>query len=349
MTATVSLDEALDLLRDTGPEFGGGFSNHGPMAAEALFQLERGDAVVPWIERYRRRLQPAPSTSSQVDRASWREALGDFRRAGDWVAFFRRELSKSPWKAVLAEWIPILAPGMVAAAMHGIIRTAHATRSLAAEETPARVDELANGLGYWAARYHELPGADAPHGELTPSQALPSVALLPAPPQGGRLIMDGLVSLQDDSRFSAVTGLVATSGDASAFISELTLTFAGVCLKNAQGFGKAVTFIHTVTGPSAIRLLLPHLPDGASEPLLRYAWQAAAAIYCAFGSAIDPSAQRGPFDTADLVDRAVATGDEHVIKFTDACLREHAINPHALYLNAVSDAIGRYRVARRGT
>jgi hypothetical protein len=316
------------------------------MAAEALFQLGRGDAVVPWIETYRRRLQPPPGTSSPIDRTSWREALGDFRRVGDWVAFFRHELSESPWNAVLAEWIPVLAPGMVAAAMHGIIRTAHAARSLGAEETPARVDELASGLGYWAARYHELPGADAPHGELTPSQALPSVARLPASSQGGRLIMDGLVSLRDDSRFSGATGLVATTSDASAFISDLTLTFAGVCLKNVQGFGKAVTFIHTVTGPSAIRLLLPHLPDRASEPLPRYGWQAAAAIYSAFGSAIDPSARRGPFDTTDLVDRAVATGDEHVIKFTEACLREHAINSHALYLEAASDAIDRYRAAR---
>jgi hypothetical protein len=289
------------------------------MAAEALFQLGRGDAVVPWIERYRRRLQPPPGTSSPIDRTSWREALGDFRRVGDWVAFFRHELSESP---------------------------AHAARSLGAEETPARVDELASGLGYWAARYHELPGADAPHGELTPSQALPSVPRLPASSQGGRLIMDGLVSLRDDSRFSGATGLVATTSDASAFISDLTLTFAGVCLKNVQGFGKAVTFIHTVTGPSAIRLLLPHLPDRASEPLPRYGWQAAAAIYSAFGSAIDPSARRGPFDTTDLVDRAVATGDEHVIKFTEACLREHAINSHALYLEAASDAIDRYRAAR---
>ena len=33
---TDALDQALDLLRETGPEFGAGYSNHGPMATEAL-------------------------------------------------------------------------------------------------------------------------------------------------------------------------------------------------------------------------------------------------------------------------------------------------------------------------
>ena len=32
------IDQALDILRDTAPEYGNGFSNHAPMAAEALFQ-----------------------------------------------------------------------------------------------------------------------------------------------------------------------------------------------------------------------------------------------------------------------------------------------------------------------
>lgn len=340
------MDEALGLLRDTGPEFAGGLSNHGPMAAEALFELGRGEAVIPWIERYRKRLQPRPESSNSLDRASWRESLGDFRRAGDWAAFFQRELGEASWKAVVAEWVPLLAPGLVAAATHGIIRTAHAVRSLSGEETPARIEELAQGLGYWAARYHELPTSGAEQGGLMPSQALASVPQLAEADRRGRLIMDGLVRLDGDGRFPEVIELVRTSDDPSAFISDLTRTFAAVCLRNVQGFGKAVTFIHTVTGPSAIRLLLPHLPEGASQPLLRYGWQAAAGIYAAFASAIDPEVERGPFETEDLVERAVATGDEHVVKFTEACLREHTNSPHSIYLEAACDAIERFTAAR---
>ena len=33
------IDEALEMLEGTGPEFTGGLSNHGPMAAEALVAL----------------------------------------------------------------------------------------------------------------------------------------------------------------------------------------------------------------------------------------------------------------------------------------------------------------------
>ncbi len=345
MPAT-TIDDALGLLRDTGPEFAGGLSNHGPMAAEALIELGRADAVIPWVERYRKRLQPRPESSLPLERASWRESLGDFRRAGDWAAFFQRELADAAWKTVVAEWVPLLAPGLVAAATHGIIRTAHAVRSLSAEETPARMEELAQGLGYWAARYHELPDSGARQGGLMPSQALASVPQLPEADRRGRLIMDGLVRLDGDGRFPEVIGLVQIPDDPSAFVSDLTRTFAAVCLKNAQGFGKAVTFIHTVTGPSAIRLLLPHVPEEASERLLRHGWQAAAGIYAAFASAIDPAAEPGPFETADLVERAVATGDEHVIKFTEACLREHAVSPHSIYLEAASDAIERSTAVR---
>jgi len=36
-----AIDSALERLRETGPEFTGGLSNHGPMAAEALVALLR--------------------------------------------------------------------------------------------------------------------------------------------------------------------------------------------------------------------------------------------------------------------------------------------------------------------
>ena len=44
------IDEALELLEGTGPEYSGGLANHGPMAAEALIALSRPEAVVPWVK-----------------------------------------------------------------------------------------------------------------------------------------------------------------------------------------------------------------------------------------------------------------------------------------------------------
>src|SRR5262245_35488791 len=152
------LDEALERLRGTGPETLGDAPNHAPMVAEALVALGRSDAVLPWVDAYRSRLGPAPSHSSPITDDAWRAALGVRSRLGDWEVFFRRALAESDWHTVLAAWVPRLLPGTMAAGTHALIRTAHAVRALEAIETPLRVQELAEGLAYWAAFYQELPG-----------------------------------------------------------------------------------------------------------------------------------------------------------------------------------------------
>jgi hypothetical protein len=43
----------------------------------------------------------------------------------------------------------------------------------------------------------------------------------------------------------------------------------------------------------------------------------------------------------ELTERAVASGDEHTIKFTEACLREYAVNPQPAYLAAARNAVVR--------
>jgi hypothetical protein len=339
MTAT--MDDALAILEGTGPEYTGGLSNHGPMAAEALFALGRAEAALPWTERYRTRLLERPDARNPIDAGAWEEALGDGRRVGDWTAFFDRELAGDPWRDVLNVWAPRLAPGLIAAATHGVIRTGHAVRSLAALETPARLHELAEGLGYWAARYRRLPGtpSDATGG-LTPSQALERLQVVPPDQRPGPgLIAAGVAALDGFPSFAGAINLVDGSAEVSSFLSDLTETFAGVYLANADDFGKTITFIHAVTGPSAVRLLAPHLTVASTEPLLRYAWQAAAALYAAFGSTTGTREVEPPAgDTDDLIDRAVATGDEHAIKFAEACLREHALNPRPVYLAAARHA-----------
>ncbi|MCM3875218.1 MAG: questin oxidase family protein, partial [Thermoanaerobaculia bacterium] len=318
-----AIEDALALLAETGPEYHGGLANHGPMAAEALVALERFDAVVPWVTRYRPRLDAHP-TGSRLIREDWREALGARNRVADWSVFFGREVKERPWRDAIATWVPRLSPGMIAAAFHGVIRTAHAARSLAAEETPARRRELGEGLAYWAANYRPLPEArTGARGRRRPSQALADVPGVPAADQIARgNIVDRLAPVERFAPFVSAADLVDTTGDASAFLSDLTETFAGVFLASVPP-GSLITFIHGVTGPSAVRLLLPHLDPAARAAALRYAWQGAAAMYSGF-SGKAPSVPRGEAPArADLVDRAIATGDEHAIKLTEACLREH--------------------------
>ena len=125
----ITIDEMLDLLSFAGTELVNGNANHGPMGAEALFTLGRDEAVLPWVEGYRDRLIDRPAPTLPIRRDKWRECLGKGERLGDWIQFFQDELAEKSWQSVLAEWVPQLAPALVSAATHGLIRTGHAART----------------------------------------------------------------------------------------------------------------------------------------------------------------------------------------------------------------------------
>jgi hypothetical protein len=340
------MDEALAMLAGLAP-----LTNHGPMAAEALVSLGRAESVVAFVESYKKRFSASlPAAYQPVTRANWRAALGEGKRVTDWVNFFQRELKEAAWPQVLERWPAALAPGLAAAAAHGLIRTGHAVRSLAVKETDLRRRELAEGLGYWAAYYQPLPetapevstAGTAQARRLKPSQAIQQVPLLPAEKRArGGSIMVGLRSLHDFSPFATTADLVDTTGAAGKFLSELTETFATVYARQVTP-RNFITLIHCVTGATALRSLLPYLSPATTRKALRYGWQVAAALYSISGGGspnVLPAAKE--IERDDLIDRAVALREEHAIKFTEACLREHALNPNPIYLQAAQDALGR--------
>lgn len=336
----ITIDEMLDLLSFAGAELGSGNANHGPMAGEALFALHRPEAVLPWVENYRTRLNDRPQPTLPIPRGDWREHLGSRERLGDWIDFFENELKEMPWQEALRLWVPRLAPAVMSAATHGLIRTAHAARSLATGETPQRRHELAQGLGYWAARYYTLPGS--PSGDNagnTPRAALDYVIRLhDLDFDGSGQISEQIRGLESHPEFEPAIDFADASGDVSRFISVLTESFAGVYLANPRNL---IAFVHTVTAPSSLRLLTPYLDEADARQAASYAWQACAAIYSWYSTASVPD--DGSFGTPpegrdELIDRAVAAGGAHSIKFTEACLREYALNPSPVYLVAARDS-----------
>jgi hypothetical protein len=339
-----ALDEALALLAAYGPETASGLTNHAPMAVEALCALGRPDAVIPWLERYRPSLRPGPPARERIARGAWRSALARPERAGDWSAFFAAELEEAPWREVLARWVGRLAPGLCASATHGVLRVGHAARGLADAATAPRLRELADALASWASTYQELPrAADGAARPARPRDAIASVQRLP--PERRRFtgaIDSSLVALDAFPAFAPVIGLADVSGDPSASACELGEVFARVYLANARDVLGAIVFVHGVTSVAALASVLPHLDAARAGEALRFAWQAGAALYAAFGSA-PPLAAEGepPGDGADdLVERAVAHGDEHAIKFTEACLRLDALAPSPVYAAAARHALG---------
>jgi hypothetical protein len=338
-----AFDETLEIMAPMGPELNNGFSNHAPMAIEAMCAMGRHNSVMPWFERYRRSLVPRPPRVARLTQENWRAALGDARRTEDWFEFFRNELEDRLWHEVLDQWAARLAPGIMAAATHGVIRTGHATRAIALEDNPARRRELADGLAYWAADYLPLPAARHEAPRAMPSEAIARVQMIPQEIRRGNFgaFTDALAQLDSFEPFKQTLDAVDTSGNASAFISDLTATFARVFLANARDIYTTIAFVHAMTGPSALRPMLPYLSNATAHAALGYAWQAAAAMYATFGasaamSRVDESRGR---DQDKLIERAIACGDEHAIKFTEVCLREYALNPDPAFIAAAEHAI----------
>jgi hypothetical protein len=335
------MDPALEVLAAYGPDLRNGLTSHAPMAVEALAALGRPDAVMPWLDAYRPGLLPRPAARQRIER-DWRAALGHEDRFADWSEFFASQLDDAPWRDVLARWAARLAPAFCASAMHGVIRVGHASRSLGVAETPLRRRELADGLAYWAAAYQVLPSAAADANRERPQDAIARVPVVPpAARRFAGTITSSLVALDDFPPFAPVIDLLDVTGDPGELLSDLTETFVRAYLANAHDFLSAIVFVHGVTGVSAVRSLLPSLPDATARDAIRHAWQGSCALYSAFAITSDLTHDVEPpsEDPAALIDLAIANGDDHAIKFTEACLREHALRQSPAYLAAARHAI----------
>jgi hypothetical protein len=153
-------------------------------------------------------------------------------------------------------------------------------------------------------------------------------------------ITSSLAALDDVPEFAPVIDLLDVSGDGARLVDELTDVFARVYLANAHDLLTAIVFVHGVTSVAALGNLLPYLDDATARTALRYAWQTGCALYATFGSRAAPERDVDPprEDADALVDMAIAHGDEHAIKFTEACLRHNASNPSTAYPAAARNA-----------
>jgi hypothetical protein len=329
---TTALDDAYERLHATGPEWGGNLSNHGPMAAEVLARRGHAAEVPRWVDAYLRRLDEPPGQREPITDATWQRALGDGTRIGDWTAYLVRQVAEQPWRDVLVTWWPRLLPGIAAGATHGVIRTGHAVRTLRhGDESDAAVAELGYALGYWAGRSTAVPGVDEPAGQLDAGQALAGVPHLAdqSGPIAGRL-----ARLAELAGWPESVAALRGAADADAAHDRLLeLVDAATLRYLSYGYGSPVLLVHTATAPNAVLHVLPVLPREMWAPSLAAVWAASAAITSGYA----PAAARdertpAPSSPHDVVEQAVAHGDEHVIKFADTAVEvyERTGNPDAL-------------------
>lgn len=329
MTRQEAIEDGLARLQLKGVGFtmGPGFAEHGPMVVEAISSLGFDDRAGAWVDAYngKRRHLPLPPPQRPIDGADdgdWRAALGVFPRAADWLAFFRAALADTPWPKVLRVWVPRLLDGHAGGLTHGLIRTAHAVRCLPAEGAPSELtrDELAHGLGYWAASYHRSPGDPDCSGALDLDEALYRL------PRGeGADIAPAIESL-------------APVADIEEAIGRHTASFGRLLLAHDElAPVPTIQLVHSITAPRSMRDLLPYLPPESGPWAYRLLWRVSAGIVArlarplAAGSESDPPRAVASATPTELADRAIAHGDEHVIKLTEACLYEDRVRPDPVY------------------
>ena len=304
------LDEAYERLHTTGPELVGGLTNHGPMVVESLVHLGRADAVHRWLDGYAGELDDLPVGRPLDD---WQSALGDSGRLADWLATFACD--DRPWHELLALWWPRLAPGMAAAATHGVIRTGHAVRALRSAETAPRRAELGQALAYWAALWRAVPVL-VPAGRRSVRDALPAVPPLAA--QEGRAYerLSRLAELPGwAASVVALRPVTVPEQVLSDVVDAALRTYAG------RAHGEPVMLVHAVTAPAAVALVLPSLPVALHRVAVETAWTTSAALVSAYAAPTAGPARTPLASAEDAVDQAIAHGDAHAVKLVEAAVR----------------------------
>jgi len=295
-TRQEALNEAYDRLKDVWFNMEPIFAEHGPMVAEAISTLGRNAAVGPWVESYKanHRHLPPPPQKAAIDPAKesdWRTALGAAPRMLDWLDLFRRELAAHPWQETIRLWAPRLIDGYIGGLTHGLIRTAHAVRAIP-----------------------ESGASPAEKEELARGLAYWAAVYQQLPP-----LSEG-----------------QAAADPEPAISRHSARFAGLLLAEGTRAGvPLIQLVHTVTSAEALRTLLPFLAHTAAQRGVARIAQGSAAIVARVTGR--PPGEPGPqipapdFAIDELIDRAIAHGDDHVIKFTEAALREDRIRPDPVY------------------
>ncbi|HEV8389441.1 MAG TPA: questin oxidase family protein [Dongiaceae bacterium] len=301
-----------------GPEYGGGLANHLPMALVALDQM---GATPGQLNEYRR------------SHASWLEALpaGEAAPAGAWPfrkadhgafpdlqADFRQRIAREGWEPVLRALLPELAPGLSAAAFHGLIRTAMGV-------VGKHEGEIAAGLAYWAAHWQRLGVALGAPAETAPSTD--PVALLERLRTDARFAFDSKKApdLIDDALLAV--GSLGGFGEVIHWLDPATCKIADLARAAGALYGATGDFtaLHTVTGTQAVAILLPYVQE--PKVLLPWLWQACAAAYVAIGRPAIPDANtieawRAAETPAwpELLRSALAEKDEHAVKLCYSAL-----------------------------
>jgi hypothetical protein len=320
---SLTLSPTLKALLDEGAafdaEYGRALSSHRSMALLALARLGAPAARLEQFEAvYARRLRPAAPPAAWPAGDAWYSRLGDPTAWPVYRDLFGQWLANEAAGEVLEQTLPRLMRGCGGAAFHGLIRTAYAVQAL-------HHQELADALAHWACAWLDLGAAEA-GPEADPEAVL---RRLPAVHSPAGLIAERMAVAAADPRFQAVASQLQ--------VQDSTLPRLAVLAAEAYAESGNFTALHLVTSAHALRVLMPYLEEPAPAVAL-YARAFNAAV-CVARLAVAPPVPLLPW--AQIVERAIASDDDHVIKLVDSAREQQPALGGGVWRRAAARAVSR--------
>jgi hypothetical protein len=321
------MDAALVAMLDAGRrhdcEYGDGLSNHLPMALIALGRLGADASRLQAFEAaYVARLPAAPEPAAWPDGDAWTSRLGDRSAYAAYLDLFARWRLEEGAGTMLAQVLPALMRGCGGVAFHGLIRTACGVSS-------RHAGELVAGLAYWACRC--MPLLDGPGNAANRERVRdPEILLrrLTKTASSAALIAE---RMRFAARVNRELPAVAAALDVKADTLEILARLAARAYAHSGNFAA----LHLVTSAHALRLLMPFV----EEPLaaVRDYWVAFATAVVIADLEPGPVPPERPWD--EVLARALASPDEHVIKLVDSAREQEAAYGGEAWLLAARRAV----------
>ena len=272
------MDEAERLIAETrnnSVEYGTQLANHLAMLLEIQFRLGASAArLEQYAEIYnsRRQVAQAPPRQTRITAATWQAALGDRARESDLRAFFCAEVGRLGGATAIRLYLPVLARGIGASALHALMRLAYGV--LRQDEA-----EIGTALGYWAMAF--LPLRDEPKGEADTDDPLELAAGMQGieafrkvPAKNSDLLWHWMRAVGAMDEFAPVIGRLRMGPDALDRITQASARLFASAIAPLEG-------VHAMTGAWWVRLVSAYVDDRAQ--LARYFWQAILAVYPKIG------------------------------------------------------------------
>lgn len=335
------LDRIMAEMPAFSTEFAKTYANHAPMVLVALDRIGGSERRLrDFFEAYRdyKELLPTGPAVTPLDADTWTAALGQRDREADLRAWFTAEVARLGWEDALRTYLPQLAAGVGASALHALMRTAYAIL----REDP---QEIAISLAYWASSYLALPPATgAAPVTKDPAEILARVTDIDAMHHlpMHELLWQNMAESGRCPAFMPVVDWLEIDADTLRRMASASI----VLFAATQDFSA----LHAVTGVHWLRIVLPYCDAETRDTMLRVFWQCIAALMGEMKfPALPPAAEVERWRALpapvwdDIFAAAALSYDEHDISVTFSGSEEDKVYGDPLYRLAAARRVGLIR------